>query len=270
MKQTQQGWPIGLCTWSLGGTLQEINGAMNELGLRHVHLAIGPALADNGTAYLDAARQFDWTITSTMIGFPQEDYSTLESIRLTGGIVPDAYWAANRAATLAAIDATASLGVPYLSLHAGFLDAEDPARAAALSDRLRELADAAAEQHVTLLLESGQESADDLRAFMERLQHPALGINFDPANMILYNKDNPIDAVAILAPWIRHVHIKDAVRTQVPGEWGSEVPWGDGEVGPRAFLEALQAAGFSGAVAIEREAGTERLADMQTATQRLI
>ena len=89
MKQTEQGWPVGFCTWSLGGTVPELDAAMQELELSHVHLALGPALGEEGAAYLAAVQQVNWTITSTMIGFPQEDYSSLESIRLTGGIVPD-------------------------------------------------------------------------------------------------------------------------------------------------------------------------------------
>ena len=62
------------------------------------------------------------------------------------------------------------------------------------------LADKAGEYNVTLLMETGQESAEELRDFLEKLNHPALGVNFDPANMILYGKGNPVEAVGILGP----------------------------------------------------------------------
>jgi L-ribulose-5-phosphate 3-epimerase len=117
-------------------------------------------------------------------------------------------------------------------------------------------------------LETGQESAAELRRFIEEMNHPALGINFDPANMILYNKDEPKAALRILAPWVRHVHIKDAIRTKTPGQWGQEVPWGDGEVGAREFLNTLAAVNYRGALAIEREAGNQRLADIKLAIAR--
>jgi L-ribulose-5-phosphate 3-epimerase len=123
---------------------------------------------------------------------------------------------------------------------------------------------------VMLLMETGQESAADLRGFMETLSHPALGINFDPANMILYDKDAPLDAVRILGPWIKHVHIKDATRATAPGTWGAEVPWGDGEVNAAGFIDALVSVGYDGAIAIEREAGDERVGDVALAVQRLL
>jgi sugar phosphate isomerase/epimerase len=154
-------------------------------------------------------------------------------------------------------------------MHAGFIDHRDEAYAARFYERIRVLADAAHAKGLKLLMETGQESAAELKQFLDDLDHPALGINFDPANMILYDKDDPVDAVIELAPWIRHVHIKDARRTRTPGEWGEEVPWGDGEVGMERFLSSLQKIGYDGALAIEREAGDQRLEDMRTAVERL-
>jgi sugar phosphate isomerase/epimerase len=63
--------------------------------------------------------------------------------------------------------------------------------------------------------------------------------------------------------------MKDAVRTKTPGQWGAEVPWGDGEVGGAKFLTALAATGYRGPVAIEREAGNARFADIEKAVRRL-
>jgi L-ribulose-5-phosphate 3-epimerase len=266
---TKEGWPIGVCSWSLKQDLAGVVESVRQLGLSHVHLAVGPALEKGGESYLKAARSASWTITSAMIGFPQEDYSSLDSIRRTGGVVPDASWPANRSLFLRAADAAAALGTKCISMHAGFLDHNDSSAAAAFRGRMQELADAAAARGLTLLMETGQESAADLRRFLEEINHPALGINFDPANMILYDKGNPIDAVRTLAPWVRHVHVKDAVRTKVPGQWGAEVPWGDGQVNCPAFLAALGEIGFRGALAIEREAGDSRLQDIQTAIARL-
>ena len=204
-----------------------------------------------------------------MIDFPQEDYTTLETIKVTGGVAPDDSWEQNRELFIGAVDVTAKLGVKYLSMHAGFVDESDAAYAKKFYDRIRTLADAAAEKDLILLLETGQESATELRHFMEELDHPVIGVNFDPANMILYDKGNPIEAVKVLAPWIKHIHIKDATRTQQPGTWGAEVPWGDGEVQPEAFLNALSEIGFDGALAIEREAGDNRFGDVKLAAERL-
>jgi len=262
-------WPVGICSWSLQTDVTAVAEAMNKIGIEHVHLAVRPALQDKGDDFLAKVQQQRWTITSTMIDFPQEDYSTLESIKITGGIAPDDYWHQNHQLFLGAVEVTAKLTVRYLSMHAGFIDESDPAYAQKFYDRIKTLADAAGEKNIILLLETGQETAEELRHFLEKLNHPAVGVNFDPANMILYDKGDPIQAVRALAPWIKHIHIKDAIRTTQPGTWGLEVPWGDGQVQPQAFLRVLEEISFEGALAIEREAGDDRFADIKLAAERL-
>ena len=258
-------WPVGVCSWSLGNDFEKIAAC----GVDCVHLALTPALADNGSQYLAKAAKSKLTVTATMINFPQEDYTTLESIRATGGIVPDDCWWDNCGLALRAIELTAELKVRFLSMHFGFIDTRKPAKIKTLIERTRMLADKAGESNVTLLMETGQESAQELRAFLEKLNHPSLGVNFDPANMILYGKGNPVEAVGVLGQWIKHVHIKDGIQTKTPGTWGSEVVWGTGEVDADKFLKALKAAGFAGALAVEREGGDNRLGDIKTAVNLL-
>ena len=81
--------------------------------------------------------------------------------------------------------------------------------------------------------------------------------------------DEPIDALRQLVPWLKQCHLKDAIRTRVPGTWGEEVPVGTGQVNWREFLGVLGQAKFAGDCCIEREAGNQRLADIRTA-KRLI
>lgn len=262
-------WPISVCSWSLRTDVAGVVAAMRRAGIEQVNLALKPAMREGGEEYLAAVRSQTWTISATTIGFAQEDYSSLETIRATGGILPDDCWHENRRIVIRAAEITAQLGVPYLTMHAGFLENEDPAQARRLRDRLASLADEAGERGLRLLLETGQETAECLHGLLTELNHPALGVNFDPANMILYDKGDPVQAVRLLGPWIKHVHVKDALRTKQPGTWGREVPWGEGEVGSEAFLRALEEMGFSGALAIEREAGDNRLGDIQLAAERL-
>ena len=151
-------WPLAVCTWSLRTDISGVVAAVQALGLDHVNLALRPALAEGGDEYLTVVRRQKWTISETTIGFPQEDYTTLETIRETGGIVPDEYWPGNRDIVIRAADITKELGVPYLSLHAGFIEENDLARAKTIRDRMTELADEAAERKITLLMETGQET----------------------------------------------------------------------------------------------------------------
>jgi sugar phosphate isomerase/epimerase len=102
---------------------------------------------------------------------------------------------------------------------------------------------------------------------LHKLNHPNIGVNFDPANMIMYDKGDPVKALHILAPWIRQVHIKDARRTKVPGTWGEEVPVGTGEVDWRGFFSTFKHVVFNVNLAIEREYGNNRIGDIRAARE---
>jgi len=91
---------------------------------------------------------------------------------------------------------------------------------------------------------------------------PNVGVNFDPANMILYDKGDPIEALKVLAPYLKQCHIKDANRTKETGTWGEEVTAGTGQVDWDGFFKTLAALGYQGDFAIEREAGDQRVVDI--------
>jgi len=262
-------WPIGICSWSLRNNVDEMNLIKEKTGVSSVHLALKPLMENNDSKFREMAFDGRWKISSTMVGFPQENYSTLESIRKTGGIMPKENWQDNKHRVIKAIELTRKLGVGYLSFHFGFLDFSNLTYMHEFKDKVRLLADKAGENDVVILMETGQETAAELRRFMTEMNHKALGVNFDPANMILYGKGNPIDAIEILIPWVRHVHIKDAVASPVPGQWGKEVVWGTGEVDSGRFLGRLRDLGYNGSLAIERESGQNRLQDIEATVENL-
>ena len=270
---------LGVCSWSFQKPLDAVAAEMKKLGLKRIHLALQPFLeggsrhgAAEGAAALDRVKarlaSGEWKLSATMIGFPQEDYSTLDTIKKTGGVVPDDAWEANKKIVVAGAKLSAELKSPVLTLHAGFLDESDPVALKKYTDRVKFIVDTCGEAGVPVAFETGQETAADLAKFMPTV--PGAGVNFDPANMILYAKGNPVEAVRVLAPWIRHVHLKDAVLTKKPGTWGTEVPWGDGEVDAPRFLAELKAAGYKGNFAIEREGGDDRTGDIALAAKRLL
>jgi sugar phosphate isomerase/epimerase len=160
----------------------------------------------------------------------------------------------------------ARAGLTHVTFHAGFLphDRRDPSYAT-LAGRLTQVASLFADHGLTCGLETGQEEASALRIFLEELAQPNLGCNFDPANLILYGKGDPIAGLRTLLPFVRSCHIKDAVATPTPGTWGTEVVVGTGQVDWPAFFDVLAGAGFTGTLAIEREAGHARVADIQAA-----
>jgi len=263
------GWPVSVCSWSFQKSVQDVAAAMKSMDIGYVNLALLPALQADGAEYKKFIKEYDWKICCTMINFPSEDYTTLDTIKETGGLAPDCAWEENKKLALGAIDLTAELNVECLMMHFGFIDHSNPDYVKKFYDRTKLLADAAQAKGIKFLMETGQESAVELKHFLEEMNHPALCINFDPANMILYNKDVPVEAMKVLAPWIRHIHIKDATRTKTPGTWGCEVPWGTGEVNDDLFLKTLKEIGYQGVVAIEREAGDDRFGDIKMAAEKL-
>ena len=259
---------IGVCSWSLQVTsIPELAGFMGELGIDVVQIACGDphhASWDEGEAMPAAALAAGFQMSGAMLGFPGEDYTTPKHIERTGGFGDPATRPERIERFKWALARTRQLGLGDIMLHAGFLPAVgDPGRKAFL-DTLAEVSDLAAAQGIVVGFETGQESATLLRRTLDDLKCPNLKVNFDPANMLLYDMDDPLTALEVLGPDIRSVHMKDANRPTVKGAWGSEVPLGQGQTDTRAFVKKLIAVGYRGPLCIEREVGTqaERFADI--------
>jgi sugar phosphate isomerase/epimerase len=260
---------LAVCSWSLHPADPfALVAKLSVIGVHGVQLALDPLRANPEVWGRSAAllRRQGMTIVSGMFTCVGEDYSSLDSIRRTGGIAPDNTWEQNWTNIQAIAALAQQLGLKLVTFHAGFLPHEesDPDFAKMLR-RLTEVADIFQAAGVVLGLETGQETASVLAQLLQKLQRPNVGVNFDPANMILYDKGNPIEALRLLGPWIRQVHIKDAKRTRVPGTWGEEVPAGEGEVDWPAFFATLTEINFTGHCVIEREAGDQRVVDIKKA-----
>ncbi len=258
---------LAVCSWSLQAeTPASLVERILATGLRKVQLALDP-LRERPEIWGSTQEQLAAAgveIVSGMFGTLGEDYTTLETIRNTGGIVPDSTWEANWRAIQSTADLAARMGLKLVTFHAGFLPHEtsDPAHAL-LSGRLRQVAEVFAKRSIQLGLETGQETAESLDGFLGLLDQPNVGVNFDPANMLLYDKGDPIAALRRLGRWLKQIHIKDAIKTRVPGTWGEEVVAGTGQVDWKAFFGVLVDLGYTGPLCIEREAGDTRIADIQ-------
>ncbi len=263
---------LAVCSWSLQPTsVQDLLAKLAQTGLSRVQIALDPIRTNAGGAWNNFASlcaKSRVTLVSGMLGTVGEDYTTLESIKRTGGVVPDATWPETWRNIQADATVAMKLNLRLVTFHAGFLPHEekDPSFAKLLG-RIRQVADLFAVEGMSIALETGQEAAPTMAAFLKRLDRKNVGVNLDPANMILYDKGDPVEAVKALGPWIRQCHVKDAVRTKTPGTWGEEVPVGSGQVNWQAFFAALDAARFTGNLCIEREAGKQRVADIRTAKQ---
>ncbi|MCX7701408.1 MAG: sugar phosphate isomerase/epimerase [Gemmataceae bacterium] len=259
---------IGVCSWSLQvKSVPELKRLMDQLGLSVVQIACGDphhASWDEGDAMPEAAKAAGFHMIGTMLGFPGEDYTTPATIQKTGGFGDPATRPERLERFQWGLARTKALGLSDMMLHAGFIpEPGDPDRKSFL-DTLAKVSDLAQAQGITIAFETGQETADLLRLTLDELKCPNLKVNFDPANMLLYDKGDPLRAVEILGPDIRSVHVKDANRPTVPGQWGEEVPLGQGQVNIRAFVQTLKKVGYRGPLCIEREVGDQaaRIADI--------
>lgn len=258
---------VGVCSWSLQATgPEDLAVKLARVGATGVQIALDPlrtgawgigatvrALADIGVA-----------IVSGMMTTKGEDYSTLETIRVTGGLRPDEHWAENLRAAEDNARLASELGLRIVTFHAGFLPHErsDPERAVML-ERLGKVIRVFAARGVSVGFETGQETAGTLLEALGEL--PGAAVNFDPANMILYGMGDPGDAMRKLSSRIIQAHVKDAVPARQPGDWGTEVPVGMGKVDWKAFFETARRCERSIDLLVEREAGDDRIGDIRAA-----
>lgn len=260
---------IGVCSWSLQVTsVPELKGFIDRLGIDVVQIACGDPHHASWNEEDDlptAAKSAGFRMSGAMLGFPGEDYTTPQTIEKTGGFGDPATRPKRLERFKWGLARTKQLGLTDIMLHAGFIpEPNAPARKPFL-DTLAQVGDLARAAGVTVAFETGQESASLLRATLDDLKSPNLKVNFDPANMLLYDKDEPLRVLDLLAPDIRSVHLKDANRPKVKGTWGAEVPLGTGQTDTKGFVKALKRIGFRGALCIEREVGTqeERFRDIE-------
>ena len=260
---------IGVCSWSLQVTsVPELKGFMDRLGIDVVQIACGDphhASWAEGDALPAAALAAGYRMSGSMLGFPGEDYTSPQTIEKTGGFGDPTTRPERLERFKWGLARTKALGLTDIMLHAGFIPAIGDAGRKPFLDTLSLVAELARQAGVIVAFETGQESAALLRRTLDDLKSPNLKVNFDPANMLLYDKDDPLKAVELLAPDIRSVHLKDANRPTTKGAWGEEVPLGRGQTNTKQFVTTLKKIGYRGPLCIEREVGTqeERFHDIE-------
>ncbi len=261
-----------VCSWSLRPeNTDDLVVQVQDTGVNSIQLALDPIRrANNAFEELRVIQSAGISVVSGMMEMIGEDYSTFDSIRKTGGVRPDETWEMNVESAKSNALLAQQVGLSLVTFHAGFIphDDTDPERGQML-ERLSTIADIFSAQGCDIALETGQETADTLVEVLSDLGREDVGVNFDPANMILYGMGDPIQALDRLAPWVKQIHIKDALGADSPGVWGTEVPAGDGAVEWDNFFELLSSHSLDVDLVIEREAGEERVRDVRVASDRI-
>lgn len=263
---------VGLMFWTGGvlgidATPDEIVESVAAFGVScgqlgvHGAADLAPDAAEQWRAALDRS---GLEIVTAFLSFEGESYASIPICAQTVGYVPPATRREREQRTYAVSDFARSLGIPGLAAHIGCLP-EDPrdAEHKAVLELVRRVCDHCARNGQTFALETGQEPAAALLEFLHAADRPNLGINFDPANMILYGSGEPMEALRTLGEHVLTVHCKDGTWPETQGEWGRETPLGDGDVGMQRYVRTLREIGYSGPLVIEREiVGEEQRADI--------
>ena len=173
---------------------------------------------------------------------------------VTLGIVPRE-WRERRICELKkGADFAKAIGARAIITHAGFLpeNMTDPEYKPVLR-ALTDIAEYCKSLGIGFWFETGQETPVVLLRYIEDIGTGNVGINFDPANLLMYGKGNPIDALSVFGKYVQNVHVKDGMVPTNGHQLGREVQVGQGMVNYPVFIPKLRDIGFDGELIIERE-----------------
>ena len=220
---------------------------------------------------LDACEKYNVKITTFWCGWSGPTAWNFYEGPLTLGLVPTEYRYDRMKELMAGSDFAKKIGVENVATHVGFLP-EEPNREQyhAVVCAIRTVANYCKQNDQYFLFETGQETPVTLRRTIEDVGTGNLGINLDPANLILYGKGNPIDALDVFGEYVRDVHAKDGCYPTDGKNLGTERPIGEGKVNFPAFISKLKEIGYDGTLTIEREiSGEQQIKDI-VASKKLL
>ncbi|MBO5465671.1 MAG: sugar phosphate isomerase/epimerase [Alistipes sp.] len=155
-----------------------------------------------------------------------------------------------------AVDFCAMAGIPAMHSHFGFIP-EEPTNELypGFIEVMRDLCQYAKDKGVMIFCETGQETPTTLIRAIQDIGTGNIFVNCDTANLILYGKANPVDAIYQFGPLLKELHIKDGKYPTNPYYLGRETKIPEGDVDFPGVVKALAEIGFEGVMTIECELG---------------
>src|SRR5437764_6454386 len=205
--------------------------------------------------------------TSLVVGGPGKEVWDFYGGPLTIGLVPRETREARIAHIKKASDFAKQCGIAAVQTHCGFIpeNPNDPVYKETVT-AMRDVAGYCKRNGQNFRYETGQETPIALVRAIQDVGLDNQGVNFDLANLILYGKANPVDAIEILGPYVQRIHAKDGLWPTNPRALGKEVPIGRGKVDFPRIIARLKQLNYQGAVTIEREvSGPQQIEDVRAA-----
>ena len=228
-----------------------------SLGFHHGQLSVWDMSfhsEESAERILSACHDFDFTVTAVWCGWTGYADWKYPGMYTTLGLVPDALRDVRVKDILGGAALAEKLGVKDIITHIGYLpdDPNNPTHIAVV-EAARYICEQIAGRGQRFLFETGEMIPTTLIRFMTEIGMPNVGVNFDPANLIINGRANPTDAARRLAPYIHGMHGKDAIHPVGTAPKGKEVKIGEGAVDFATILSILRDAGYDGSVTIEYE-----------------
>ena len=212
-----------------------------------------------------AAKVNNVEITTLWVGTPGPHIWDFIKGPVSIGLVPEEFREMRLDVLKKGAEFAALVGVPSITTHVGFIpeNMTNPLLPGVI-DSLREIVEYCQELELEFWFETGQETPVVLLRVIEELGYGNLGINLDPANLLMYGKANPIDALDIFGQYVKGVHAKDGEYPTNGKQLGVEKPLGEGRVNFPLLINKLNQLNYSGALTIEREiSGPQQITDIK-------
>jgi L-ribulose-5-phosphate 3-epimerase len=250
---------LGKVTWvSNGETVDTVVKRVHELGLRVCQIGFDNLSIEVIAPLRAALTEYEVKVNAISEHNPGPRVFDFYQGPLTIGIIPAATRAVRIQALKLAADVASHVGIPAIHTHCGFIpeDPNDPIYPQAVA-AVKEVASYCKQRNLMLLCETGQETPITLVRLIEDVNLGNVFVNLDVANLILYGKGNPVDAMDVFGDRVRGIHAKDGRFPTDSRNLGLETAIGAGKVDFQGLFSQLKKANYSGAIMIEREVGSE-------------
>lgn len=252
-------------------TPEEAIAKVHAFGLPTCQVGVGMAPASLAAPLKEALAKYGVKATAAMTLGPGRMVWNFYEGPETIGLLPPATRAARIDALKRASDLAKACGIPAVHTHCGFIpeNPNDPTYSQ-MVEAIRTVTSYCKANGQTFLMETGQETPVTMLRAIEDVGLDNLGVNLDTANLILYDKGEPVGALDVIGKHVRGLHAKDGLYPTNPRDLGKETPIGKGRVNFGELIRGLHRLNYTGPITIEREiSGPRQEADIRASKQYL-